>query len=193
MITVTPVANMPERAPQRDPRVVAQLRRQLDRLRRRHVVEAAVADPVGTGPHRVAAEREVELGGRFGLPGMDWTNCYMPGGDGPAPRPKGSPGGVDRDPGRAADVRICSPGKLLFPADGITKLDLADYYVAVAPVMAPHVKDRPLNVWRWNAGIDKPVVVQQEIPKGAPDWVRRVTVRAGARAAPSPTPSAVTR
>jgi bifunctional non-homologous end joining protein LigD len=73
-------------------------------------------------------------------------------------------------------IRISSPGKLLFPADGITKLDLAEYYVAVEAAMRPQVADRPLNVWRWNAGIEKPVVVQQEIPKGVPDWVRRVEV-----------------
>jgi bifunctional non-homologous end joining protein LigD len=42
--------------------------------------------------------------------------------------------------------------------------------------MAPHLKDRPLNLWRWNTGIDHDVVIQQAIPKGAPDWVRRVTV-----------------
>ena len=38
------------------------------------------------------------------------------------------------------------------------------------------MRDRPLNLWRWNAGIDRDVVVQQEIPRGAPEWVRRVTV-----------------
>src|SRR3954452_24970821 len=73
-------------------------------------------------------------------------------------------------------VRISHPDKILFPADGITKLDLAQYYAAVAPAMVPHVRDRPLNLWRWNAGIDHDVVVQQAIPKGAPEWVRRVTV-----------------
>ena len=73
-------------------------------------------------------------------------------------------------------VRISNPDKQLFPADGITKADLAHYYVSVAPAMLPHVRDRPLNLWRWNAGIERDVVVQQEIPKGAPDWVRRVTV-----------------
>jgi bifunctional non-homologous end joining protein LigD len=77
--------------------------------------------------------------------------------------------------GRRA-VRITHPEKVLFPDDGITKEDLANYYAAVAPAMVPHARDRPLNLWRWNAGIDKPVVVQQAIPKGAPDWVRRVTV-----------------
>src|SRR5439155_13375577 len=73
-------------------------------------------------------------------------------------------------------VRITHPDKVLFPADGITKADLAAYYAAVAPAMVPHVRDRPINLWRWNAGIDGPRIVQQEIPKGAPDWVRRVTV-----------------
>jgi bifunctional non-homologous end joining protein LigD len=73
-------------------------------------------------------------------------------------------------------VRISHPEKVLFPADGITKLDLAHYYAAVADAMLPHVRDRALNLWRWNAGIRRDVVVQQEIPKGAPEWVRRVTV-----------------
>src|ERR671923_2199730 len=73
-------------------------------------------------------------------------------------------------------VRITHPDKVLFPDDGITKEDLARYYAAVAPAMVPHVKDRPLNLWRWNNGIDKDVVVQQAIPKGAPEWVRTVTV-----------------
>jgi bifunctional non-homologous end joining protein LigD len=73
-------------------------------------------------------------------------------------------------------VRLTHPDKVLFPADGITKADLARYYAAVAPAMVPHVRDRPLNLWRWNRGIEAPVVVQQEIPRGAPDWVRRVRV-----------------
>ncbi len=73
-------------------------------------------------------------------------------------------------------VRISSADKLLFPADGISKSELAAYYAHVAPVMAPHVRDRPLNLWRWNRGIEHDVVVQQEIPRGAPDWVRRVRV-----------------
>jgi bifunctional non-homologous end joining protein LigD len=73
-------------------------------------------------------------------------------------------------------VRISSAGKLLFPADGITKADLAAYYAEIAPAMTPHVRDRPLNLWRWNKGIEGDLVVQQEIPRGAPEWVRRVTV-----------------
>ena len=73
-------------------------------------------------------------------------------------------------------VELSNPGKVLFPGDGITKADLAAYYEAVAPAMLPHVRRRPLNLWRWNAGIDRQRVVQQEIPKGAPEWVARVEV-----------------
>jgi bifunctional non-homologous end joining protein LigD len=73
-------------------------------------------------------------------------------------------------------VRITHPDKVLFGDDGITKADLAGYYAAVAPAMAPLVRDRPINLWRWNAGIDGPRIVQQEIPRGAPEWVRRVVV-----------------
>src|ERR1041384_3409932 len=74
------------------------------------------------------------------------------------------------------NVRISNPDKVLFPDDGITKLDLAHYYEAVSRAMVEHTRDRPLNLWRWNNGIDKDVVVQQAIPKGAPEWVRRVPV-----------------
>jgi bifunctional non-homologous end joining protein LigD len=74
------------------------------------------------------------------------------------------------------EVSLSHPDKVLFPADGITKADLADYYTSVAGAMVPHTRDRPLNLWRWNTGIDGQRVVQQEIPKGAPDWVQRVEV-----------------
>jgi len=73
-------------------------------------------------------------------------------------------------------VVLSHPEKVLFPADGITKADLAAYYEGVADAMLPHVRRRPLNLWRWNAGIERQRVVQQEIPRGAPDWVSRVEV-----------------
>ena len=84
-------------------------------------------------------------------------------------------------PSADADVKLSHPDKVLFPDDGITKADLADYYASVAEAMLPLVKDRPMNLWRWNNGIGGQRVVQQGIPKGAPDWVARVEVerRAG--------------
>ena len=75
---------------------------------------------------------------------------------------------------QVARIELSNPNKVLFPADGYTKADLAAYYESVAEWMVPHVRDRPLNLWRWNTGIGGRLVVQQDIPKGAPDWVKRV-------------------
>ena len=74
------------------------------------------------------------------------------------------------------DVKLSHPDKVLFPADGLTKADLAGHYARVAEAMLPHVRDRPMNLWRWNSGIDGERVVQQSLPKGAPDWVARIEV-----------------
>jgi bifunctional non-homologous end joining protein LigD len=74
------------------------------------------------------------------------------------------------------EVKLSNPDKVLFPDDGLTKADLAGHYARVAEAMLPHVKDRPMNLWRWNNGIQGERVVQQSLPKGAPDWVARVEV-----------------
>jgi len=71
---------------------------------------------------------------------------------------------------------ITHPDKLLFPADGITKADLAHYYEQIAPVMLPHVSDRPLTMERYPAGIEKKGFIQKDVSKGYPDWLERVEV-----------------
>ncbi|NUT54582.1 MAG: ATP-dependent DNA ligase, partial [Thermoleophilia bacterium] len=62
-----------------------------------------------------------------------------------------------------ARIELSNPDKVLFPEDGLTKADLAAYYESVAEWMVPHVRDRPLNLWRWNTGIGGRLVVQQDI------------------------------
>ncbi len=74
------------------------------------------------------------------------------------------------------EVKLSNPDKVLFPQDGITKAELAEHYARVAGLMVPHCKDRPMNLWRWNKGISEDVVVQQSLPKGAPEWVARCEV-----------------
>jgi bifunctional non-homologous end joining protein LigD len=73
------------------------------------------------------------------------------------------------------NVRITHPDKALFP-DGITKADLAVYYRDVAPVMLPHVRDRPVSMQRFNGGITRPGFFHKDVPQGAPDWVPTVEV-----------------
>jgi bifunctional non-homologous end joining protein LigD len=74
------------------------------------------------------------------------------------------------------DVKITHPEKVLFPDDGITKADLAAYYRDVAPAMLEHVRERPVSMQRYNAGIGRDGFFQKDIGRGAPDWVARVEV-----------------
>jgi bifunctional non-homologous end joining protein LigD len=71
---------------------------------------------------------------------------------------------------------ITHPDKVMFPADGITKGDLAAYYEAVAGAMLPHLRGRPLTMERYPAGIGKKGFWQKDVSKGFPDWLERVKV-----------------
>lgn len=75
---------------------------------------------------------------------------------------------------RAVDVS--NRDKVLFPDDGITKGELVDYYGAVADVMVPHVRDRPVTIHRFPDGIDKGGFLQKNVSRHFPDWIKTVTV-----------------
>jgi len=64
--------------------------------------------------------------------------------------------------------------KVLFPDDGITKGDLADYYAAVAPVMLPHLRRRLVTMERYPNGIGAKGFIQKDVSKGFPAWLKRV-------------------
>lgn len=74
-------------------------------------------------------------------------------------------------------MNVTHPEKVLFPDDGITKGDLAAYYEAVADVMVPHIRNRPVTLERFNAGITGPRVFQKNVEKGFPAWLKRVKVK----------------
>jgi bifunctional non-homologous end joining protein LigD len=71
---------------------------------------------------------------------------------------------------------ITHPEKILFPEDGITKGDLAAYYEAMAPVMLPHLRGRPVTMERYPAGIGSKGFWQKDVSKGFPEWLPRVAV-----------------
>ncbi len=71
---------------------------------------------------------------------------------------------------------ITHPDKVLFPDDGITKGELADYYKSMAPVMLPHLRRRPLTMERYPAGIGNEGFWQKDVSKGFPDWLKRIEV-----------------
>jgi len=72
-------------------------------------------------------------------------------------------------------VKISHPDKVLFPADGITKADLAAYYETVAPLMVPLISGRPVTMQRFPNGIGRGGFLQKQAADYFPDWIERVT------------------
>ena len=70
-------------------------------------------------------------------------------------------------------VTISHPEKVLFPDDGITKGEVAAYYAAVAEVMLPHLRGRPVTMERFPSGIAAKGFLQKNVVKGFPAWLKR--------------------
>jgi len=73
-------------------------------------------------------------------------------------------------------VPINRPEKILFPADGITKANLIQYYRMVAGRLLAQTRQRPLVLRRYPQGIGAPGFFQKRVPAWFPDWIPRVTV-----------------
>lgn len=80
-------------------------------------------------------------------------------------------------------VRLSSPDKPYFPALGISKRGVADYFMAVSSGIVEALRNRPTTMERWPGGVpgeDDPdaseAFYQKRIPKGTPDWVQTGTV-----------------
>jgi len=71
---------------------------------------------------------------------------------------------------------ITHPEKVLFPEDGITKGELAGYYEAIAPALLPHIRNRPVTLERYPAGIGTKGFWQKDVSRGFPEWLQRVDV-----------------
>jgi bifunctional non-homologous end joining protein LigD len=100
----------------------------------------------------------------------------------PAARRRGDARGPESM--EVSGVRLTNPHKVLYKAQGITKLDLARYYEAVADWMLPHVAGRPLTLLRCPAGPDGQCFYQKHLDASAAASIRRVRVEEEAGAQP---------
>jgi len=66
---------------------------------------------------------------------------------------------------------ITNPSKVFWPAEGYTKGDLIAYYEAIAPLLLPYLRDRPLVLTRYPDGIAGKSFYQRDAPEFAPAWV----------------------
>ncbi|SFR71900.1 bifunctional non-homologous end joining protein LigD [Agromyces sp. CF514] len=74
------------------------------------------------------------------------------------------------------EVRISSPGKVVFPEPGITKLDLVHYYLAVAEGALRGAGGRPMVLKRFVKGIGAEAFFQKRVPENHPDFVDTATL-----------------
>jgi bifunctional non-homologous end joining protein LigD len=75
------------------------------------------------------------------------------------------------------ELAITHPDKVLDPESGVTKQQLAEYYIAVAEHMLPHIADRPISVLRCPDGVGKSCFFQKHVGMGLPASVKTVSIR----------------
>lgn len=73
-------------------------------------------------------------------------------------------------------LTLSNLGKVLYPETGFTKGEVIDYYSRIAPVLLPHLADRPLTVKRYPNGVDAASFFEKNAARGTPSWVRTVTL-----------------
>ncbi|MBI3030463.1 MAG: DNA ligase D [Candidatus Rokubacteria bacterium] len=70
------------------------------------------------------------------------------------------------------ESKITNPQKIFWPAEGYTKGDLVAYYEAMAPLLLPYLRDRPLVLTRYPDGIAGKSFFQKDAPEFVPAWVK---------------------
>ena len=75
------------------------------------------------------------------------------------------------------DVTVTNPTKVMFPVPGYTKLDLVNYYLAVADGALRGSGGRPNVLARFVDGIDREFFYQKRAPESRPPWIEVVTIR----------------
>ncbi|NNM73031.1 non-homologous end-joining DNA ligase [Enterovirga aerilata] len=73
-------------------------------------------------------------------------------------------------------VRLTSPDKVLYPEQGVTKRELAEYYLAVAGVMLPHVARRPITLVRCPTGRARKCFYQRHAGSGMPAELKQIPI-----------------
>jgi bifunctional non-homologous end joining protein LigD len=82
------------------------------------------------------------------------------------------------------EIEISNPDKALYPDDHLTKADVVAHYQAVADVMVPHLRGRPLTLRRFPDGIGRGGFFQKGASDHFPGWVRTADVPQRSGAAP---------
>ena len=69
-------------------------------------------------------------------------------------------------------LRLTNMEKVLYPAEGFSKAEVIDYYRQIAPVLLPHLANRPTTFKRYPDGVDSASFFEKDVSRHAPEWVR---------------------
>src|ERR1700675_4483481 len=73
-------------------------------------------------------------------------------------------------------LAVSNLDKVLYPKAGFTKGQVIDYYIRIAPVLLPHLRDRPLTMKRYPNGVDGHFFYEKNCPSTRPTWVKTAKV-----------------
>jgi bifunctional non-homologous end joining protein LigD len=77
------------------------------------------------------------------------------------------------------ELSLSNLDKVLYPEAGFTKAQVIDYYSRVAPVLVPHLRDRPLTLKRYPNGVEGEMFYEKNAPMHRPEWVQTAKVWSG--------------
>ena len=73
-------------------------------------------------------------------------------------------------------LSVSNLDKVLYPKVGFTKGQVVDYYIRIAPVLLPHLQDRPLTMKRYPNGVEGEFFYEKNCPSHRPTWVKTAKV-----------------
>lgn len=73
-------------------------------------------------------------------------------------------------------LTVSNLDKVLYPAPGFTKGQVIDYYIRIAPVLLPHLKNRPITLKRYPDGVEGFFFYEKQCPSHRPGWVKTTEV-----------------
>jgi bifunctional non-homologous end joining protein LigD len=74
------------------------------------------------------------------------------------------------------EIQVSNLDKVLYPKVGFTKGHVIDYYIRIAPVLLPHLRDRPLTMKRYPDGVEGEFFYEKNCPSHRPKWVKTAKV-----------------
>src|SRR5438105_839920 len=105
--------------------------------------------------------------------------------EGPRARPDGASSPLAQEEARLTSQEVTVQGKrlklsnldkVLYPKAGFTKAQVIDYYLRIAPLLLPHLRDRPLTMKRYPDGVEGEFFYEKNCPSHRPKWVKTAKV-----------------